>query len=105
MKPESMNPKAREALGKSLIDIGVAIFKSLMLLVTVVPLAALLKVVYSSPPTPIDWSSYIAPLSGITGFATLVFLLLAFLLAGYLRNEGIRHIHEMEEKFKDNAET
>ncbi|WP_158522946.1 hypothetical protein [Pseudoalteromonas arctica] len=44
MKPEDYNPKAKEAFGKSLIDIGVAIFKGIILLFTVVPLAAILQI-------------------------------------------------------------
>lgn len=43
MKPNEYNPKAREAFGKSLIDIGVAIFKGIMLLFTLAPLSFLLK--------------------------------------------------------------
>lgn len=43
MKPEEYNPKAREAFGKSLIDVGVGIFKGVVLLFTVAPMTLLIK--------------------------------------------------------------
>lgn len=105
MKPEELNPKAREAFGKSLIDIGVAIFKALMLLITVVPLAALLKAMFVEPTTTISWGSILAPFSGLSGLLIIIFLGASFLLGAHLRQEGIRHIHEIEEEGKDNEET
>jgi hypothetical protein len=101
MKPENLNPKAREAFGKSLIDIGVAIFKALMLLTTVVPIAALFKAASTSPSKSVSFEEILSPLSGTTGFLLILFMGCSFLLGGWLRQEGIRHIHEIEEDEKN----
>ena len=102
MKPEKYNPKAREAFGRSLIDIGVSIFKAIMLLVTAVPLAAITKGVFSSHGQEVSvWEA----LNSVTpGTQVLIFALLivSFLIGHYFRKEGLRHIHETEEPNKEN---
>lgn len=97
MKPDELNPKAREAFGKSLIDIGVAIFKSLMLLCTVFPLAAFLKAIFSSPDASVSLLEILSRISLITYLLIIAFFCMAFLLGHYFRKEGIRHLHELEE--------
>ena len=57
MKPEEYNGKAREAFAKSLIDIGVAIFKGIILLVTVVPITVLAKSAFDSKGNPVSMGS------------------------------------------------
>jgi hypothetical protein len=93
-----LNPKAREAFGKSLIDSGLAIFKGLMLLLTVVPLLALLKSVFSTPTSTISLSSFVVSLSWPAGALVLIFFAASFLFAAWLQQEGLRHIHVSEVK-------
>lgn len=102
MKPEEYNPKAREAFGQSLIDIGVSIFKAIMLLVTAIPLAALAKGVFL--PHEQKVSVWEALVSISPGTQALVFALLigSFLLGYYFRKEGLRHIHELENPNQEN---
>lgn len=98
MKPNQYNPKAREAFAKSLIDIGVAIFKSIMLLFTVVPLAAIFKSAFDGKATSISLFKIMGSLTSTTQWIILVLLCVAFLLGHYLRKEGLRHLHDIEEE-------
>ena len=96
MKPEELSPKAREAFGKSLVDIGVAIFKSLMLLITVVPLAALLKASLNTDSSPVSIFKLLSSISMGTYFVVIALMCLGFWIGLVFRREGIRHIHEVE---------
>lgn len=96
MKPNEYNPKAREAFGKSLIDIGVAIFKGIMLLFTVVPLSFLLKGALEGSDPQEPMSSLLHFMGSAAYFFFLGVLVLAFLLGYYFRKEGLRHLHEAE---------
>jgi ABC-type multidrug transport system permease subunit len=100
MKPEQYNPKAREAFGKSLVDVGNGIFKGITLLFTIVPMTYLLKGALNNQNSE-------AMLSGFRVFlvspAYVIFLILfagSFSLAYYFRKEGLRHIHECENSTK-----
>lgn len=102
MKPEQYNSKAREAFGQSLIDIGVSIFKAIMLLVTAVPLAAITKSVFSPHSQEVSvWEALNSVTPG-TQALVLVFLIVSFLMGHYFRKEGLRHIHETEEPSEEN---
>jgi hypothetical protein len=96
MKPEDYNPKAREAFGKSLIDIGVAIFKGIILLFTVVPLAAILQIAINGNKKPVSLFDMLSSLSPATQWTFVGFLALAFIAGFVFRREGLRHIHELE---------
>lgn len=48
MKINDYNPKAREAFGKTLVDLGSAIHKSIVLLITVVPITIIFKSFWSN---------------------------------------------------------
>lgn len=96
MKPEKYNPKAREAFGKSLIDIGVGIFKGIMLLFTVAPLTFMLKGAVDGSSKGISLVDLFAFMSTPTYLVFLTVLAGAFLLGHYFRMEGLRHIHEIE---------
>lgn len=102
MKPEEYNPKAREAFGQLLIDIGVSIFKAIMLFMTVVPLAALAKGVFL--PHEQNVSVWEALVSISPGTQALIFALLigSFWLGYYFWKEGLRHIHELENQNQEN---
>lgn len=96
MKPEQYNPRAKEAFAKSLIDIGVTVFKSIILLITVVPLAALIKGTIGGAKE-ISVFQILGSLSHTTLSAISVLLAVGFFVGHYLRKEGLRHLHELEE--------
>jgi hypothetical protein len=96
LKPEEYNPKAREAFGKSLIDIGVSIFKGIMLLFTIVPLTFMLKVAVDGSSKSISFIDLFSFMSTSTYLIFLAVLFCAFFLGYYFRKEGLRHIHEIE---------
>jgi hypothetical protein len=96
MKPDDYNPKAREAFGKTLIDISVAIFKGVILLVTVVPLTSILQVALSGNKVPVSLFDMIDSLSTGTKWTFFLLLVVAFVAGLSLRKEGLRHIHELE---------
>ncbi len=96
MKPEELNPKAREAFGKSLIDIGVGIFKGNIFLFTAAPMTYLLKGMVDGALKNPSWSDFSVFIMS-PGYA--IFLLLwvfSVLLGESFRKEGLRHIHEIE---------
>jgi len=97
MKPEEYNPKAREAFGKSLIDIGVSIFKGIILLITVVPASLILKGALESGSVEISIVTLFESMSNGTYFLFICFLGLSLLAGGWFRTEGLRHIHGSEE--------
>jgi hypothetical protein len=96
MKPEEYNPKAREAFGKSLIDVGVGIIKGTVLLFTVAPLAITMKGAMDGTNKNISWLELFGSMNSLTYFLFLGLLAAALLLGHYFRKEGLRHIHEIE---------
>lgn len=96
LKPDSYNPKAREAFAKSLIDIGVSIFKGIMLLFTVVPLAAVLKSALDENDSATSIFSIINSLTIATQALILGLIVIGFVAAHFFRKEGLRHLHEIE---------
>jgi hypothetical protein len=96
VKPENLNPKAREAFARSVLDVANAIFKSIILLFTVVPIAAILKVALQGGETE-------SMLRIIASFPPGMFLLLFILIGiafgvGFMfRREAIMHLHELED--------
>ena len=96
MKPDEYNPKAREAFGKSLIDIGVTIFKGVILLLTVVPITVIAKSVFEGTGRYISVFEILGSISNVTLLSLMVLILFAFFAGHYLRKEGLRHIHELE---------
>jgi hypothetical protein len=98
MKPEQYNPKAREAFGKSLIDIGVGIFKGIMLLFTVAPMTFLLKSAMDGTSKSVSMYELFAFMSSDSYIAFLALLAVAFFVGHYFRKEGLRHINEIENR-------
>jgi hypothetical protein len=96
MRPDQYNPKAREAFGKSLINIGDNIFKSLMLLFTIAPLTFILKVA-AERNQQISLGELFVFLSPESYLAFLTLMTIAFLLALYFRKEGLGHLHALED--------
>jgi hypothetical protein len=98
MKPEQYKKKAREAFAKSLIEIGVAVFKGIILLITVVPLTAVLKGAFDGTENEVSLPQIIGTLSFETKAAILVLMAGGFYVGHFLRKEGLRHLHEIEDK-------
>ncbi|WP_165856848.1 hypothetical protein [Marinobacter sp. JSM 1782161] len=97
MKPDDYNPMAREAFGRTLIDVGVSIFKSIILLFTVVPLAAILEIVFRNQTDLSSIFEILGALSGSTQLLIIGFLIIGFFAGHWFRKEGLRHLHELEE--------
>jgi len=98
MKPEEYNPKAREAFGKSLIDVGVGIFKGIMLLFTIAPMTFLLKGAFDGTGKNASFADIWNFMRSPSYFVFLVLLVVAFVFGHYFRKEGLRHIHEIENR-------
>lgn len=96
VKPEDYNPVAREAFGRSLIDIGVSIFKGVVLLLTVVPLAAIFKSAFDRGEE-VSFLAIVNNLSPGTQWLFIGLLGVAFVSGYVFRKEGLRHLHELEE--------
>jgi len=93
-----MNPKAREAFGKTLIDIGVAIYKSIMLLVLIFPITLILKSSLEEQGSTISFFEIINSFSTGTQLSLLILIAIAIIAAELARTEGLRHLHEVENK-------
>ncbi|GLO61049.1 hypothetical protein MACH09_15570 [Vibrio sp. MACH09] len=96
MKADDYNPKAREVFGKTLVDTGVSIYKGLILLLTIVPLSFIAKVTVEKDKISLSFLEFIGSMSFATYVIFLSLLAISFVLAYYLRKEGLRHIHESE---------
>lgn len=96
MKPEKLNPKAREAFAKTLIEVGVSIFKAIILLVTVAPISLILKGAFDGEASNISFLEIAASISDGAKITLLVMLSIAFILGHFFRREGLRHLHELE---------
>jgi len=92
MKPEDYNPKAREAFAKSLIDVGVGIFKSIMVLIVIAPITFIFKAALEGKSDLPIFNGISDPLFNIF----IVLLIIGFALGYYFRREGLRHLHELE---------
>ena len=69
MKPEELNPKAREAFAKILIDVRVSIFKTIILLVTVAPISIIFKSVFDGKALNISLLKMASSISSGTQFS------------------------------------
>lgn len=98
MKPEHYNPKAREAFGKSLIDIGVGIYKGIMLLVTLVPMTFVLNCGLQGIDALESFRKLFLFMGTPAYFIFLGLLPIAFYFGEKFRREGLRHIHEIESR-------
>jgi ABC-type microcin C transport system permease subunit YejB len=96
MNPNNYNPKAREAFGKSLIDIGVGIYKAIMLLFTIGPLTYIVASISEGKKIDTPISDMYSLMSGSTYILFMVILIISFFAGHYFRKEGLRHIHESE---------
>ena len=100
---KKLNPKAREALAKSSIDVGVAIFKSVMLVICVLPITLIVKDVIEGDKSAFKLNDILTFIASPKYFILAGLLLLSMLLGLYLRGAGLKILHDMEEpnKFKN----
>ena len=97
MKIDEYNPKAREAFGKSLVDIGVSIYKGIIILFTVVPITVILRASLANDVKGFQIITIFNNMSISSYFTLIAFLIFAFLAAHWFRIEGLKHIHASEE--------
>ena len=96
VKPDNYNPKAREAFGRSLIELGVSVFKAVILLVTALPLTLIVKGIFDGGLQQVSIFDLIDSLSTATKLSILALLMASFFLGHAFRKEGLRHLHELE---------
>lgn len=95
--PEQLKPKAREAFGNSLIDIGIGLYKGCILLIISAVLTFGLKVTLDEKSfSKSDLEAFL--LSPSYFIVLFFFLLIALTLVGgvIFQRLGLHHIHESE---------
>jgi len=97
-KQSDLNPKAREAFAKSSIDIGVGIFKALMLVIFILPVTLIAKAVFDGSSEVISVSEIFDSISSGVWFLFWFLVIVAILASAYYRDNGIKILHEMEEQ-------
>ena len=97
LKPDQFNPIAREAFGKTLIDLGLSLFRALTLLFTVVPLALLMKGAFDGTGRAVTGAELIALIDGPMFYVVLTLVSAATIGGLYFQSEGLRHLHEIED--------
>ena len=97
MKLKEYNPKAREAFGKTLVDIGTAIHKAVILLITVAPITIIFKSFWNKEQSEISISEILKLFSTPTYFVLVGFIIMAMWAGAKFRDDGLKHIHEAEE--------
>jgi hypothetical protein len=96
MKSDDLNPKAREAFARTLIDVGVSVFKGIILLLTVIPIAAIFKSAFDGVSIEVSLIRIMGSMTSGTYITLLVLLIAAFFIGHLFRKEGLRHLHEIE---------
>ena len=96
MKPKHYSTKAREAFANSLIDTGVAIFRGVTLLVILLPATYIVKAALDGRSASVD--EILSAISLDMLFIGVALLIMGIFLGVKLRDEGVRHLHEMEDK-------
>ena len=97
MKQEDLNPKAREALAKSCIDVGVGIFKAIMLVIFVLPITLIVKDIFDGEGQSITFEQFWQFLSSPAYFVLGLSLVLSMIIGLYIRGMGLKILHQMEE--------
>jgi ABC-type long-subunit fatty acid transport system fused permease/ATPase subunit len=97
VKFEDMNNLAKEAFAKSQIDIGVGIFKAIMLLVLVFPITLIIKEGVDGKTSPITPQDVLNSLDPTTYVTLISFLGGALVLAILLRNSGLKYLNKIEQ--------
>jgi len=98
MKIKELNNLAKEAFARSLIDVGVAIFKSLIITLMVLPATLIVKATIENNSSKISIIDIFQSMSGLTYTLFLALLFIAFTAGYYLRKEGIMLLNTIENK-------
>lgn len=97
MKVSEYNPTARAAFGQSLVDIGVSVFRAIVMLLSVAPLTLALTWIFQHPGEDIGIVESWVSVSGEVYCVVLVFLFASFLIGHCFRAWGLEHIHKASE--------
>jgi len=97
VRPEKYTPKAREAFGKSMLDIGDSILKGIILLFTLAPLTYLAQAAGEGK-AGASMKELLAFMSTGGYFVFLGLLIVSFFVGHIFRLQGLKHIHEAELK-------
>jgi hypothetical protein len=95
MEPKNYNPKAKEAFGKNLINLGSGLFKSVYLVIMVVP-------IYYIVQNSLKGNKVLSLFDVLEGMSQnifvqlLVLMIASFLFGLWLRAEGLYLIHDIE---------
>ena len=95
-RQEELNPKAREAFAKSSIDVGVAIFKSVLLVVFILPITLIVKAVFDSGGEKVSILDIVTSIDVFTWFFLGLFILVGMLVGYFYRDGGVKILDEME---------
>jgi uncharacterized protein YvpB len=91
-KVKNYNPKAKEAFGKSLVDISVSIYKNLIILILITPITFLTTNIFKNTTIILPFINMESNSIYLIG---LIFLI-AILIAEWIRNTGLYYINEVE---------
>jgi hypothetical protein len=91
-KIKDYNPKAKEAFGKSLVDISVSIYKNLILLILITPIIRLTTNVVNKGTIIVHFIN----IESSTLYLIGLMFLIAALIAEWVRSTGLKYINEAE---------
>jgi len=100
MKIEEYNAEARKAFGKTFIDIGTAIHKAIILLITVVPITIIFKSLINENYLKKSILDLVCSIMCDHFFLysfLLIWSAIAMKIGENFRDAGLKHIHEAEE--------
>ena len=97
MKIGDLNDKAKEAFAKSLIDIGVAIFKGIILTLMVLPATLIVKATIENNSSKISIIEILGSMTGPTYISFIALLSIAFFAGHTFRKEGIKLLNTIND--------
>lgn len=99
MKTIDLSPKARETYGKARVDLGLAIIKSLFLIVLTAPIALILAEAFKNTGDVVGSIDLFVnmPFKVITLLLALYFMAACF--AMWFMSSGLKHIHKSEDEY------
>jgi len=97
VKFDDLNNKGKEAFANSLIEVGVSLFKGVMITIFVLPITLIIKSGIDGKSSSITPQQILSILDGTTYLTLLSFLVGAILIGLYFRHEGLRLLNKIEE--------
>ena len=97
MNVSDLNDKAKEAFAKSLIDIGVSIFKGIILTLMVLPATLIVKATIEDNSSKISIVEILGSMSGPTYISFLALLSIAFFAGHLFRKEGVKLLNTIDD--------